>query len=581
MAEFDLIIRQGRIVDGTGVPSFIGDLAIKDGKVAQIEGLRTATARRVLDADGLIVAPGFIDLHTHYDAQIFWDPYCTISGWHGVTSVVLGNCGFGFAPVRPEERDRAMLAMTRNEAIDFTAMKLGMPWDWVSYPEFLDSLERTPKGVNCASFAPLAPIIVWAMGIEAAKSRQPTRDEIAEMKRLLHVAMDAGACGFSLQKLGEDSVQPDYDGTPMVTDIMSDELILEFASVLRERGEGFVQLTYAPFNSKASLAEVVASDHTRTFVEKLARESTRPILHNVVMALALMPDLHRKSLAWLADANARGLRIFGQGDHVRNWFELTYEDFNLWDSAPAWKEAFVGTDEEKVAHLHDPALRRRMLEEESLLMSGAMGASIPKFTLLSTGGHEALAGYVGRTMGEIAAAEGRHAIDVMLDIARDSRLKAEFKSTLVKEPRAELTAELLKSPYVVPGISDGGAHSKFFIGGSYPTDMLRWMVKEEKLLTLEEAHQKLSYLPARAAGLRDRGFIREGFPADLVVYDLEALRPDPDWRYERAADLPGGDWRRIQRAVGYRWTIVNGEITLADGQPTGATSGRLLRGGRG
>ena len=175
MAEFDLIIRRGRIVDGTGVPSFVGDLAIKDGKVAKIEGLRAATARRELDADGLVVAPGFVDLHTHYDAQIFWDPYCSISGWHGVTSVVLGNCGFGFAPVRPEERDRAMLAMTRNEAIDFDAMKLGMPWDWVSFPEFLDSLERTPKGVNCTSFAPLAPIIVWVMGIEAAKSRQPTR----------------------------------------------------------------------------------------------------------------------------------------------------------------------------------------------------------------------------------------------------------------------------------------------------------------------------------------------------------------------------------------------------------------------
>ncbi len=579
--DFDLIIRQGRIVDGTGVASFVGDLAIENGKVARIDGLRAANGRRELDADGLIVAPGFIDLHTHYDAQIFWDPYCTISGWHGVTSVVLGNCGFGFAPVRPEDRDRSMLAMTRNEAIDFTAMKLGMPWDWVTFPEFLDSVERTPKGVNCSCFAPLAPIIVWVMGLEAAKKRQPTRGEIEDMKRLLHVAMDAGACGFSLQKLGEDSVQPDYDGTPMVTDIMSDELILEFASVLRERGEGFVQITYAPFNSKMSLAEVFASDHTRSFVEELARASGRPILHNVVMALALMPDLHRGSLAWLKDANSRGLRIFGQGDHVRNWYQLTYEDFNLWDSAPAWKEAFLGSDEEKIAHLHDPALRRRMLEQESLLMSGAMGASIPKFTLTSTGGNDALVGYVDRSMGEIGETEGRNPIDVMLDIARDSKLKAEFKSTLVKEPKAELTAELLKSPYVVPGISDGGAHSKFFIGGAYPTDMLRWMVREEKLLTLEEAHQKLSYLPAQAAGLRDRGLIREGSPADLVVYDLDALRPDPDWSYDQAYDLPGGDWRRIQRAVGYRWTIVNGEITLVDGEPTGTTPGRLLRGGRG
>src|SRR5436190_15965415 len=160
MAEFDLALRGGSVVDGTGIPRYTADVAIRGGRIAEIGRVGAARARRALDVDGLIVAPGHVDLHTHYDAQIQWDPWCTISGWHGVTTVVLGNCGFGFAPVRPEDRDRAMLAMTRNEAIDFNAMKLGMPWDWVSYPEFLDSLERTPKGVNCASFAPLAPIIV-------------------------------------------------------------------------------------------------------------------------------------------------------------------------------------------------------------------------------------------------------------------------------------------------------------------------------------------------------------------------------------------------------------------------------------
>ena len=184
MAKFDVLIRGGTVVDGTRVPKFKADMGIKDGRVAQVGGrMDPADADQVLEADGLIVAPGFVDLHTHYDAQIQWDPYCTISGWHGVTSVVLGNCGFGFAPVREEERDRAMLTMSRTEAIPFESMKEGMIWDWITFPEFLESLDRIPKGVNCLSYVPLAPLMTWVMGLEAAKHRRATDDEIAEMQK--------------------------------------------------------------------------------------------------------------------------------------------------------------------------------------------------------------------------------------------------------------------------------------------------------------------------------------------------------------------------------------------------------------
>ena len=221
MTDYDIIIKGGTIVDGTRTPRYVSDIAIKDGKIAQIGGLRGKTAERTLDAAGRIVAPGFVDLHTHYDAQIFWDPYCTLSGWHGVTSVALGNCGFGFAPSRVEDRDRAMLGMTRNEAIPYDAMKAGMPWDWVTFPEFIDSLTRTPKGVNCLTYVPLTPLYAWVMGWEEAKKRRPTEAELEEMCRLIHEAMDAGACGWSAQVLGPKSIQRDYDGTPMVTDLLS------------------------------------------------------------------------------------------------------------------------------------------------------------------------------------------------------------------------------------------------------------------------------------------------------------------------------------------------------------------------
>jgi N-acyl-D-amino-acid deacylase len=207
MSDFDVIIRGGTIVDGTRTPRYVSDIAIKDGKIAQIGGLKGKTAARELDASGRIVAPGFVDLHTHYDAQIFWDPYCTLSGWHGVTSVALGNCGFGFAPSRVEDRDRAMLSMTRNEAIPYAAMKAGMPWTWVTFPDFIESLIKTPKGVNCLTYVPLTPLYAWVMGWEEAKKRRPTEAELVEMCRLIHEAMDAGACGWSAQVLGAKSIQ--------------------------------------------------------------------------------------------------------------------------------------------------------------------------------------------------------------------------------------------------------------------------------------------------------------------------------------------------------------------------------------
>ena len=222
MADFDVQIKGGTVVDGTRVPRYRADVWIKDGKIAQVGGRAPGFAKQVIDADGLLVAPGFVDLHTHYDAQIRWDPYCTISGWHGVTSVVLGNCGFGFVPVKPDFRDRSMLTMTRTEAIPYEAMKAGMRWDWETIPQYLDSLERAPKGINCIQYLPTASLMTYVMGLEAAKTRPATDRERSEMARLLAEGMDAVLCGFSIQRLGPDSTQADFDGSPMVTDTMCD-----------------------------------------------------------------------------------------------------------------------------------------------------------------------------------------------------------------------------------------------------------------------------------------------------------------------------------------------------------------------
>jgi N-acyl-D-amino-acid deacylase len=574
MAEFDLHIKGGTVVDGTRVPRFRGDVWIKDGKIAQIGGRAPGFANKVIEADGLIVAPGFVDLHTHYDAQIRWDPWCTISGWHGVTSVVLGNCGFGFAPVKPDFRDRSMLTMTRTEAIPYESMKAGMSWDWETIPQYLDSLDRAPKGVNCIQYMPTASLMTYVMGLDAAKTRPATEAERAEMRRLLNEGMDAGLCGFSIQRLGKHSAQADFDGSPMVTDTMCDEDILNLASVLRARDEGFIEITQATGHIKDDLA----------FVEKLAGAAQRPILFQAITASTRNADIHRKSLNWLHNARGKGLPIFGQAGTVRSGFAFTLEHWNLYDMAPPWRDMTTGTREEKLAKMKDPAIREAVKSDRSMAAldknAPGIGGRLVKLVVSWVENKPELEKYVGKSLGQIGQEEGRHPVDVMIDLALATDLKAEF---LQAEPQfnAEFNAEIINgSMYTFPGVSDGGAHTKFFTGGSFTTDFLRWMVRDEQRVTLEEAHYRLSALPAHAAGFRDRGVLREGAWADVVVYDLNGLDIEPDWIGEVSQDLPGGEWRRVQHAKGYRSIVVNGVETFADDKCTGATSGKLLRHGR-
>jgi N-acyl-D-aspartate/D-glutamate deacylase len=577
MADFDLHIKDGTVVDGTRVPRYRADVWIREGKIAQIGGRAPGLAHRVIDAEDAIVAPGFIDLHTHYDAQIRWDPYCTISGWHGVTSVVLGNCGFGFAPVRPEFRERSMLTMTRTEAIPYDAMKNGIAWDWETVPQYLDSLDRAPKGVNCIQYMPTASLMTYVMGLEAAKSRPANAEERAAMRRLLAEGMDVGLSGFSIQRLGPDSTQADFDGSPMVTDTMCDEDILNLAEVLRERDEGFIQITQATGHIKDDLA----------FLERLAATARRPVLHNVIVPTRKDPEVHRRSLRWLERCRAKGLPIFGQTGTVRTGFAFTLEHWNLYDASPAWRTITTGTREEKLAKMNDPALREAVKRETDAAdrklraIQAGVGGAVHTLIVQWVNDRPELEKYVGKSLGQIGAEDNRHPIDVMLDLSIAGELKVEFLGPN-KGFNAEFMAEMTNdSPYTIPGVSDGGAHTKFFCGGAFTTDFLSWLVRDEQKVTLEEAHYRLSALPAHAAGFRGRGVLREGAAADVVVYDLKELAIEPEWVGEIAHDFPGGEWRRVQRARGYRAIIVNGEMTFADGRSTGATPGRLLRGGHG
>lgn len=573
MPSYDIVIKDGTVIDGMQTPRYRADLAIKDGRIVQIGRIEANEGRQVVDASGRVIAPGVVDLHTHYDSQIFWDPWCTMSGWHGVTTVVTGNCGFGFAPCRAEDQDRAMLALSRNEAVPLKTMRAGMPWDWETFPQFLDSIERTAKGVNVMSLVPLAPLYAYVVGVDKAKAQRVSDSELEEMCQVMTEAVEAGGCGWSSQITGElGNVQLDYDGTPMVTDCMTEREIVAFSRALRSLGRGTTQIT--------------GSLDTAALI---ARESGRPIIWNALAPTgsvnqhgeSLYP--HRETIAKLDRLNrVDGLRVLASAQIVRFKSEIVLEDYNLMDMFPAWKDLTLGTYEEKLRKFADPA-RRPFLKEAIGTLGGSFGAARYPLKAITVNWISSDAAdaqtlkerYEGWTIGEIAEREGKDPLDAMLDIAVAAGLQAGFGTTLIPmDPQA--VKEVGTCSVALPGISDGGAHTKFVTTARFATELLGYWVREHDIMSLEEAHWRLSGYPAQAVGLRDRGVLAEGKPADVIVYDPDKIDALPQ---ERLFDYPAGEWRLVQKAVGYDRIIVNGVTTFVDGQCTHETPGRLLRDG--
>lgn len=583
---FDILIKGGTVFDGRRNPRFIADVGISDGVIAKIGNLNEADATRVIDATGLNVAPGIIDLHTHYDSQLFWDPYCSTSGWHGVTSVVIGNCGFGFAPVRPEERERAMLTMTRNEAVPLVCMQEGMPWDWETFPEFLASLERTPKSVNVLALVPLNPLMAYVMGLDRAKSGVlPTDEEHAEMGRLLIEAMDAGAYGISAQRMGAGSVQRDFDGTPMITDLMHDETMLYLAKIIGERNEGIIQYTYVNVGALLT-GDVESLAKVQPHIEEVARVSRRPVI---------LQGTGDGDLPWVKSCQERGLRIYAVYvttalDAIPVIASLA-EGASSFDLVLSWNQATVGTIEEVKVKLADPEVRAAMRADMWLVEAsfGKMAdwviarAVTPEFDKYS----QQPLGHVAKELGYDDCLDAFCDINIAEDLLTRWYREIGGPGTGAEPAEGEVQSafqqglapykNIGEDPWSMPGISDGGAHTKYMTTGNYGTHYLINFVRKHGWLSLEDAHWKLSGLPAFAGGFVDRGTIVEGAPADIIVYDYEALALTET---EEAYDYPGGEWRIINRAVGLHYTMANGEITMDHGAQTNTPSGKLLLHGR-
>jgi N-acyl-D-aspartate/D-glutamate deacylase len=562
MPEYDLVIRNGTIVDGSGIPRYKGDLAVKDGRISKISGRISAGGAKEIDASGCIVAPGAIDLHTHYDAQLNWDPYASISGWFGVTSLTIGQCGFGFAPTRPDDRDLNMRMMNRIEAIPLESMRLGMRWDWETFPEYLESLNSQGLGVNVGALVPFSPVRGYVLGMIPARERTSvTEAELNQMKQIMHDGMKAGAFGISADKNMEDRPE---DGSFLPSHVASSEEFLAMAEVMGQFGVGHIGWTIGLGHTEEGLNE------QRQLLTQMSRVSGRP-LH--------LDGGNAAGSEWFDSVRAEGLPVVLQEVCMSVDAEFTFAEYNLFDYMPHWVNPLVGTPEERAAKLRDPAVREGMKQDltERSTSQAAMAddrTDWTKFRVLQVAEARNYK-YEGMTIAQIADMENKHPVDAMLDLALDENLQTEFSHLLAFGDQEALEKSIM-NPNAHISVSDGGAHTRYLTIATWPVYFLTHWIRDKQIMTLEQAHQKMSAFPAWFADFKDRGTLRAGAWADIMVYNMDEL----GFLHEKPyfdTDFPGGERRLIQKPTGLRYTIVNGAVTFEGNDCTGALPGKLLR----
>ena len=567
--DADLVIRGGTIVDGSGRPPFEGDVAIAGDRITAVGRVSGRRAEEI-DARGLVVTPGFVDVHTHLDAQLTWDPSGAPSCWHGVTSVVVGNCGVGFAPCRQQDRDYLMFLMEGVEDIPRTSMAQGMDWSWESFPQYLDALGRLRLGLNVGAHLTHAPLRVFAMGERGATDAAPSDDELAVMRRVVSDAIAAGALGVST---GRTTMHRTPAGDPVPGTFAEPRELAALARPLVEQGAGILQVI--PFGAAGEAAE--GFDRDLALVRELLRGSGRPVSLGLTQARHY-PDEWQRSLASADDARRGGLDLALQV--APRSIGLILGGQGLLSPLlifPGAGDLAGKPDDEVRAKLGDPVLRRQIAESLDPASEILMGlASLERVFLLDRDGVGAYDTSPARSVAHLARARGVHPGQLMLDAFVESDLRRLFLIAIYNwDLDAALT--MLQHPAALPSLGDSGAHTSQTCDMGVPTFMLAYWVRERRALSLETAVRKLSSDPAALWGIPKRGQLAAGWFADVNVLDLD--RVDlllPEVRH----DLPGGATNLSQRAVGFRTTIVNGQIALHDGQSMGRPAGRVLRNAR-
>ncbi|MEO8694786.1 MAG: amidohydrolase family protein [Acidimicrobiales bacterium] len=558
-----VVVRGGRVVDGSGLPGFTADVEMRDGIITAVGRVPTSGAQ-VIDADGLVVAPGFIDVHTHYDAQLHFEPTASPSSWHGVTTVVVGNCGFSLAPSKPADLPWLLRMLSRVEGMSEDALAAGVPFTGGSMGDFLDGLEGR-IGVNVAAYTGHAALRRFVMG-DAASRRGATVDEITAMCDLMRESMQQGSIGLSTSQL---DLHRDHEGNPVPCNLATREELVALSAVLGEFSRGAIEIFPRTFGNFDGYDDADAE-----LLLQMAAASAKPIHGNVLGVFPASPDGWRRNLAVAETAASRGLRIYPMLVLNPKGVHFSLDSTFIFDEYPTWREILTAPMAARLARLRDPQCRAILVAELSDPSTGSLNLTWDQVAVVATR-DERHRSTEGRTIADLALESGQLPIDAMLDLAIAEDLETMFaiRRKIAERERAVIE-QLVDHPMLMAGSSDGGAHLLTFCGADYTTRLITDWVPSR--LTLEQAVAKLTFVPAMSMGLWDRGLIRPGMAGDLAVFEPDRLGVGPV-RMQR--DFPAGAARLVFPAEGYHATIVNGEVMTRNGDPTDARPGQVLRGG--
>ena len=559
---YDLLVRNGLVVDGSGMPAFRGDVGVKDGKIVEI-GKLSGPAARTVNADGRAIAPGFIDNHAHYDGQVTWDPLCTFSPQHGATTVIFGNCSLALAPVRPGAKavSRTAEFLSYVEAIPMEVLST-IDVDWETIPQYMDKLDKR-LGVNTGTLIGHTPVRYYVMGDECQK-RVATADEIKAMQDVVREGLTAGALGLSLSR---QKGHFDPQGVPIPALWASDEEIFALGDVLRELSTGTIQVGGG-----------VDQELKDGMMARLAEATGRTVVYNSLSQTVRNPDKWKQHIARVDETAAQGIRAYPMCSPNRVTQDFTMKNCQVFRGLPVWHPILISSDEEKLRAYADPAVREKLhaeAVERSTPSGNAMGFSKTwwDYMWVNEPALEKNKEFQFKSIGEIAQMTGKRVIDAFLDLVVEEKLETRFLQA-ENNIDDEAMTRILTYPNAIIGLGDGGAHVQFHGGYGYTTRLLGEWVRQRKVLTLEQAVRKLTFESASVFGLHDRGLLRPGMAADIVVFDPATVNAGKE---TVVRDFPAGGWRIREEAIGVHYTIVNGTVLLEDGVHTGALPGRVLR----
>ncbi|MSP42575.1 MAG: amidohydrolase [Alphaproteobacteria bacterium] len=559
--DYDIKITGGLIVDGTGSKGYFGDVGIKDGKVAAL-GKAPGTAAKTINADGKVVCPGFVDIHTHYDAQIIWDRMLTISPWHGVTTVVMGNCGFSVAPTRPDHRDMIMRTLENVEGMSVLALRegLGDQWPFETFPEYLDAIEARGTAINVGALVGHTAVRLYVMGEESTQ-REATPDEVAKMRKIVFDAIEAGAVGFATSQA---FTHVGYDGLPVPSRLANFDEIRELCGALGDAGKGMVQ---------ATIGKGLAFEQFATLYKETGRPISWTALLSGLGGSGLGVGSAMEQLRRSDELVAAGNKVYPQVTPRALQFELQFRAPFIFESYPAFKPVSRADLEGKKKIYADPKFRETFRE----LIKTGIGSSWHKAMITYCPHDPSLE---ERFIADVAEERGVHLADLTLDLSLKDNLETRFRMPIANANEDEVLP-LLQNKNTVLGLSDAGAHASQLCDACASTYLLGHWVREKKAIELEEAVRMLTSRPAEVFGITDRGTLKTGVPADVVVFDPDTVGAS---KLRRVHDLPAGADRLVADAIGINAVIVNGVLLRQEGVDAfnGASQnlpGRLLRNG--